>query len=152
MKPNPQHVSAIKELIEKCAFPSLLGFYLTDLGKGFSKFEMEIQEKHMQPYGMAHGGNIATLIDSATFWSIYFSIGERCGLVNVDLKLNYLLPVKSGRLFAIGKEIKTGKTLAYAEASVLDENERLIAHGTSTIMILEGKGLILNPSIAKFLE
>ena len=41
---------------------------------------------HLQAYGIVHGGVLATLIDTATFWSVYLRIPEDAGLVNIDLK------------------------------------------------------------------
>ena len=59
----------------------------------------------------------------------------------MDLKLNYLQTVVAGRLTAKGRCIRPGSTISYSEASVYDEDLKLIAHGTSTLMVLKGKGL-----------
>jgi hypothetical protein len=64
-------------------------------------------------------------------------------LVNVDLKLNYLEPVARGRLIAEGRSIRSGRTIRYTEATIRTEEGALIAHGTSTLMVLPGKGLPL---------
>ena len=93
---------------------------------------------------------IATVIDTATFWSVYMRLPEGAGLVNIDLKLNYLKPVENGRLIAEGRTIRSGNSISYAETSVLNEKRELIAHGTSTLMTLPGKGLHLNSR--KFLD
>ena len=87
---------------------------------------------------------IATLIDTATFWAVYMRIPEGAGLVNIDLKLNYLKPVESGLLIAEGRTIRSGNSISYAETNVLNEKRELIAHGTSTLMTLPGKGLRLH--------
>jgi uncharacterized protein (TIGR00369 family) len=55
--------------------------------------------------------------------------------------LNYLKPVEQGLLRAEGVAIRSGNTISYAESKVLDANGELIAHGTSTLMTLPGKGL-----------
>ncbi|MDO9227937.1 MAG: PaaI family thioesterase, partial [Syntrophales bacterium] len=55
-----------------------------------------------------------------------------------------LAPTVSGKLIAKGRQIKLGKTLGYAEATVNDQNGRLLAHGTSTLMILPGNGLAMD--------
>ena len=63
----------------------------------------------------------------------------------------YLAPAVSGKLIAKGRLIKLGKTLGYAEVTVTDENDRLLAHGTSTLMILPGNGLAMGqPMPPKF--
>ena len=49
---------------------------------------------------------------------------EDVGLVNVDLKLNYLQPVVDGKIRAKGSCMRHGRTLSYAEARVFDEDEK----------------------------
>ena len=70
------------------------------------------------------------------------------GLVNIDLKLNYLQPANAGRLTATGRCIRPGRTLSYTEAHVYDERGELLAHGTSTLMALPGRGI--DVGVAKF--
>ena len=65
------------------------------------------------------------------------------GLTSVDLKLNYLAPVRGEALQSRGTLIKAGKTLSYAEADVRTDEGRLVAHGTSTLMRLPGLGVKL---------
>jgi uncharacterized protein (TIGR00369 family) len=65
------------------------------------------------------------------------------GLTSVDLKLNYLAPARVEALRCTGKLIRAGKTLSYAEAEVRAADDRLIAHGTSTLMRLPGLGVKL---------
>jgi acyl-coenzyme A thioesterase PaaI-like protein len=53
-------------------------------------------------------------------------------------------------LTARGVCLRHGRSISYAEARVFDAKEQLIAHGTSTLMALRGKGLDLQ--VSKFLE
>ena len=106
--------------------------------------DLETARCHLQPYGNVHGGVVATLIDTATFWAAFMRIPEDAGLVNIDLKLNYLKPVQKGILRAEGIAIRSGKSISYAESKVLDANGELIAHGTSTLMTLPGKSLAMD--------
>ena len=101
-----------------------------------------------------HGGVFASIIDAAAFWAVYYEIEDQnTGATTVDLKLNYLAPAVCGKLIARGRQIKLGKTLGYAEAEVTAANGKILAHGTSTLMLLPGKGLTSEPSLpAKFNE
>ena len=93
---------------------------------------------------------MATLIDTATFWAVYMRLPEDSGLVNVDIKLNYLRPVTKGPLIARGECIKSGRSLSYAQASIFDTHNAVCAHGTSTLMALPGQGIKLKNS--KFID
>ena len=146
---NPEYLSALYKTINESPFPSHLPMRVVDLTLDTSRVELDIDPCHMQPFGMVHGGVIATLVDTATFWAGFGPIAEDAGLVNVDLKLNYLQTVSSGRLIATGLCIRAGRTVSYTEAYIRTEDDRLIAHGTSTLMTLPGKGISVG--VPKFL-
>ena len=141
---NPLYRERLFALIDEAPFMRHMGMRITDLASGRAAFEMTPAEFRLQPFGIVHGGNIATLIDSAAFWACFLSMGsDEDGLVSVDLKLNYLAPVRVEALQSTGTLIKAGKTLSYAEADVRTGDGRLVAHGTSTLMRLPGLGMKL---------
>lgn len=149
MKANPEYIRKIQHIVGKAPFPKHMAMNLIEMEVGRAKIELLLSTVHLQPFGLVHGGVIATLIDTATFWAVFMSLDEDAGLVNVDLKLNYLRPATHGRLHAQGRSIKEGKSLCYSEATVFDDLGTLLAHGTSTLMILPGKGL--DVGVRKFL-
>lgn len=139
--PNPEYVRAVQESVRTAPYPKLIGMQLTSLEFDACRLELTLREDHLQPFGIIHGGVLATLLDTATFWAGFLRLPEDCGLVNVDLKLNYLKAVAKGHLRAEGRCLRAGKQISYTEASVLTESGELIAHGTSTLMALPGKSL-----------
>ncbi|MBW1840912.1 MAG: PaaI family thioesterase [Deltaproteobacteria bacterium] len=139
--PNPEYISALLETVNNSPFPQHLSMKLKSIDIGAARVELEVREYHLQPLQLVHGGVLATLIDTATFWSVFLNLPEETGMVNIDLKLNYLKSVKEGLLVAEGRRIKSGRTISYAEASVRNADGEIIAHGTSTLMALQGKGL-----------
>ena len=141
MKANPEYINEIKQLVRSSPFPIHMAMKLTDMDFDMATVELELDNNHLQPFGIVHGGVIATLIDTATFWSVFMRIPENAGLVNIDLKLNYLKSVVSGQLRAEGRRIRDGRSISYSEAKVFDGSGDLIAHGTSTLMVLSGKGI-----------
>jgi uncharacterized protein (TIGR00369 family) len=142
---NPLYRERLFALIDGAPFVRHMRMRIADLAWGGASFEMAPAEFRMQPFGVIHGGNIATLIDTATFWACYLSLdSDDDGLASVDLKLNYLAPARVEALRCTGTLIKAGKTLSYAEAEVRTAgDDRLIAHGTSTLMRLPGLGVKL---------
>jgi uncharacterized protein (TIGR00369 family) len=141
---NPQYRERLFALLDGAPFFQHMGMRITDLAWGRATVEMTPAEFRLQPFGVVHGGNIATLIDTATFWACYLSMGsEDDGLTSVDLKLNFLAPARLETLQSTGTLIKAGKTLSYAEADVRTSDGRLVAHGTSTLMRLPGLGVKL---------
>ena len=146
---NPAYVAAVQESVRTAPYPALIGMQLAAMDFDRCRIELELGERHMQPFGIVHGGVLATLIDTATFWAGFLRLPDDCGMVNVDLKLNYLKAVARGKLRAEGRCLRPGRQISYTEASVFDEAGELVAHGTSTLMALPGKGLKLG--LQKFL-
>jgi uncharacterized protein (TIGR00369 family) len=147
-KLNPEYIERITQFVNHCPYFVLLSMNLLDVGLGFSLLEVHLAEKHLQPFGFVHGGVFASIIDAAAFWAVFSGIEDQsAGATTVDLKLNYLAPAVSGKLIAKGHLIKLGKTLGYADATVTDENRRILAHGTSTLMILPDNGLAMDPPL-----
>ena len=149
LNPNPAYVRELIELVNTSPFPTHLSMKLDKIDLDKATIKLSLGNCHLQPFGIVHGGVFATLIDTATFWAVFLRIPENSGLVNVDLKLNYLRPAINGQLRAEGVAIKSGKSISYAEAKVYNEDEELVAHGTSTLMTLEAKGIKMTNS--KFL-
>jgi len=149
MKINPAYIAAVQESVRAAPYPELIGMTIAALEFDTCRIELDLAQRHLQPFGIVHGGVIATLIDTATFWAGFMRLPEDAGLVNVDLKLNYLKAVAGGHLHADGRCLRAGRQISYAEASVFDGNGDLVAHGTSTLMALPGKGLKVG--VAKFL-
>jgi uncharacterized protein (TIGR00369 family) len=144
LSPNPEYIRELIEVINASPFPDHMSMRLLEVALDSSVLELSTDRCHLQAFGIVHGGVLATLIDTATFWAVYMRIPEDAGLVNIDLKLNYLRPVENGLLIAEGRTIRSGKSISYAETNVLNEKRELIAHGTSTLMTLPGKGLKLH--------
>jgi uncharacterized protein (TIGR00369 family) len=141
---NPQYRERLFALIDDAPFVRHMGMRIADLAWGAATFEMTPADFRLQPFGVIHGGNIATLIDTATFWACFLAMdSDDDGLATVDVKLNYLAPARVEALRCVGTLIKAGKTLSYAEAEVRGGDGRLIAHGTSTLMRLPGLGVKL---------
>ena len=141
-------------MVSTSPYFELLSMKLVDAGVGYSLLEIDLAKKHLQPFGMVHGGVFSSIIDAAAFWAVYPGIEDpAAGMTTVDLKLNYLAPTKSGKLIARGRQIKLGRTLGYAEARIVDQDEKLLAHGTSTVIILPGKALEGDPPLPpKFVD
>ena len=141
---DPLYRERLFELINTSPFVAHMAMRMSDLEWGMARFQMEATAFRLQPFGVVHGGNLATLIDSATFWACFLSMGnDNDALTSVDLKVNYLAPARVEPLDCVGTLIKAGKTLSYAEAEVTNGNGRLLAHGTSTLMRLPNLGIKL---------
>jgi uncharacterized protein (TIGR00369 family) len=134
---NPAYFRAVAGQVNASPYYLLTSMSITDIGPGRCVMEAPVQTKHFQPYGMVHGGMYASLVDAAAYWAVFTEIDEGLKMISIDLKINYLGSASEGVLIAEGKSIKAGKTLCIGEATVVNEKGRLLAHGTSTMMVLK---------------
>ena len=150
---NPEYVEKVNQLVNHSPYFNLLSMKIARVGVGFSELRIDLAQKHLQPFGFVHGGVYASIIDAAAFWALFYDIDDPdSGVTTVDLKLNYLAPTASGKLIARGRRIKMGRTLGYADAEVSDAEGRILAHGSSTVILLPGQGLAADPPLPpKFL-
>lgn len=136
---NPAHIRAVIKAINTGPFFKHLSIRVTEIGVGYSAVVMEIGKKHMNPFGGLHGGVYASAIDTAAYWSAYCDLPEENGLVSIDLKVDFLAPVLHNRVIIYGQRIKSGKTIYLTEAKMCDRNGKVLAHGTSKLMVTRGK-------------
>ena len=150
---NPIYLQAVYDQLNTCPYFSLLSMEIKTLVWGECRIEVAVQEKHLQPFGMVHGGVFSSLIDAAAYWAVYSQIEEGIGMTTVEMKLNYLAPANEGVMIAKGREIRVGKTLCLGEATIENEAGMLLAHGTATLMILKDLKLQGQDRLpSKFLE
>jgi uncharacterized protein (TIGR00369 family) len=114
----------------------LVGFRLTAIEPGRAVFEMEVDERHANPMGTLHGGIYCDLADSAMGMAYAATLGEGESFTTIELKINFLRPVRRARLTAEGRVVSAGRTIGLVECDVKDESGRLVARAASTCMTL----------------
>lgn len=115
-----------------------LNFILTEVGDGVAVFEGETNAEMLNPIGTVHGGWVLTLIDSATACAAQTTLPVGLSQTTVETKANMTRPifVNTGRVRCEGRVISRGNQIITTEAKVTDSEGKILAHGTSTVMIL----------------
>ncbi|MFE5791551.1 PaaI family thioesterase [Streptomyces sp. NPDC056503] len=121
---------------------ALLGFSLEEAEHGRAVFALEPGEEHYNPIGSVHGGVYATLLDSAAGCAVHTTLPRGTAYTSLDLQTRFLRPITmdTGKVRAIGTVLSQGRRTALAEAGLYDEEDRLLAHATSTCMLFPVPG------------
>jgi uncharacterized protein (TIGR00369 family) len=127
------------ELVNRGPYFELLSMKVVELGVGYSKVEARLENKHLNPFGMIHGGVYSSMLDTAAYWSAYCELDEDAGYTSLDVSVNNLSMLNDGIITVEGRSIKIGKSICVTEATAKDASGRLLAQGTSKLMILQGK-------------
>src|SRR5207249_4501715 len=114
----------------------LVGFVLKSVEPGRAVFEMEADERHHNPMGTLHGGVYCDLADAAMGYAYAATLGEGETFTTIELKINFLRPVRKATLTAEAKVVKAGSTVGYVECDVKDQTGKLVARAASTCMTL----------------
>jgi acyl-CoA thioesterase len=109
---------------EKDAFSNLLGIRLTEVGEGFARAELDVEARHMNPFGIAHAGAVFTLADAA-FGAAVNSLGRLSLAVNINA--SFVKAGRPGRLVAEARPLSLGKKLSSFALEVRDESGDAIA-------------------------
>ena len=116
-----------------------LQFDLIEVESGRAVFTAIPGEHAYNPIGTVHGGYAATLLDSACGCAAHSRLSASQAYTTLELKVAFHKPVtrETGRLFAEGRLISFGSRAAFAEGTLKDEEGRLYATATSTLLIFE---------------
>ena len=115
-----------------------MGFRLVEVEPGRAVFEGEPGPRLLNPLGSVHGGWALTLIDSAAGCSVHTELDAGVGYTTVETKVNFTRAIapEGGPVRCEGRVLSRGRTIATAEAHLRAADGKLLAHGTSTLMIL----------------
>jgi uncharacterized protein (TIGR00369 family) len=115
-----------------------LSFGIVEVGDGFAAFEGEPGAHLLNPLGGVHGGWALTLIDSACGCAAHSVLPEGTGYATIETKGNLARPITkdTGRVRAEGRVVARGRQVISAEAKVLSMDGKVLAHGTSTLLVL----------------
>ena len=111
-------------------FVEHLGFRLHRMEDGESLLEYEARPEHLNSFGVTHGGAVMTLMD-VTMAVAARSLEKDMGVVTIEMKTSFMQPCR-GRLSGKGRLMHRTATLAFTEATIVDEKGRACAHATGT--------------------
>jgi acyl-CoA thioesterase len=118
-------------------FTDTFGMHAIDAADGLARIEIEVAPVHMSRAARVHGGVLFTMLDTALGRAIISTLPEGRGCATVECKINYFRPVTGGRIVAEAHVVTKTKRTAYAEGSITDEENRLIARASGTFFLTE---------------
>lgn len=100
--------------------------------EGQCTLQWKVDENLLNDGGTLHGGAICSIVDNATTMALYTTPRGVRG-VSLELSVSFLGPARPGDLLTIEALCKkVGKTIGFTEASIINQQGRLIATGKHT--------------------
>lgn len=118
-----------------------LTFWLAEVGDGLVTFEGEPSADYLNPLGIVHGGWALTIIDSATGCAGHTTLAPGQSYTSIETKVNFSRAIRpeTGLVRCTGRVVTRGSRIITCEATLAGTDGKTLAHGTSTLMVLEAK-------------
>jgi acyl-CoA thioesterase len=113
-----------------------LGIRLAEIGDSHAVMDVTVGDCHRNYLGGVHGGLLAALIDTACFFPRPLLPSGQAA-TTLDLNVSYVRAATVGdRLMARSELLHLGRRTASLAVRVTDQQGRLVAHGTATLLLL----------------
>jgi 1,4-dihydroxy-2-naphthoyl-CoA hydrolase len=100
--------------------------------------ELDIDERHRQPYGLVHGGVYAGMIETLCSTGAALSVwNEGKSTVGLENTTAFLKAVRSGTLRGTARPLARGRRSHVWEATIEDDRNRLVASGRVRLLVLD---------------
>ncbi len=101
------------------------------------RIAFDATERLCNKWGGLQGGMVAAMLDDAM--SIAVALGLDWGQITptLEMKVSYLSPARPGRLYAEGRVLKRGSSIAFTEARLADERGEVLATASGTGRIVQ---------------
>jgi uncharacterized protein (TIGR00369 family) len=115
-----------------------LGYRIVEAEKGRVVITALPKDTHLNPQGTVHGGLAATLLDSCMGLAVQTLLDKGVGSTTLEFKISFVRAItpETGEIRAEGKVVSPGRRVGTAEGRITDANGKLLAHATTTCLIL----------------
>src|SRR5215831_2893909 len=117
-----------------------LGIEVDEAGPGWVRLRAPVRDELRNAAGApVHGGVYSALVDTAVggaLSTLHEAAAGGVGQTTLDLNVSFIAGASEGAVFAEGRILRRGRTIAFGEATITDGQGKLVAVGRATYMIL----------------
>jgi uncharacterized protein (TIGR00369 family) len=138
---DPDWDKKVRASFARQTFMDTIGGRIAALSPGYCEVELPFRGDLCQQNGYLHGGVVTSIAANAAGFAAFSLMPPNSSVLGVDYKINLLNPGAGERFIAIGRVLKSGRTLFVVECDVEAEaagERKLIAKMLTSMMCLEG--------------
>ena len=126
--PNPEiTVDSIKNRVAG-SFPADMGVEPVEITDEVARGRMVVDERHLHPGGLVHGGAWVALADSVAAWQTFRHLPPGHDFTTVEMKLNVFAGARTGdELIATAEHLHAGRSTHVIQVRV-EADDRLVAN------------------------
>jgi uncharacterized protein (TIGR00369 family) len=133
---DDERMARIREAFAAVPYAKLLGLELGEMKPGEAKLHLDMRDELKQNQGVAHGGAVASLIDTAAAFAVVTRLESGDRVTTTDLTIHYLRPITSGRMTATARIVRGGRRLFVLSVEVTNEQQILLATAVTSYLKL----------------
>ena len=99
------------------------------------KVEMQARPEFLNPAGTIHGGMLAAMLDETVSPTLAMTLAPGEFNPTLEIKVNFIAPAKVGRVLGTGRVVSRGRSIAFLEGQLHDDQGQLLATATATSRI-----------------
>ena len=136
----PDPLATVRQRAQTNLFWRHLGIEVEDAREGWVRLRLRIRDEIRNAVGAPlHGGVLSALVDTAVggaLSTMHEQSGGGVGQTTLELNVSFMSAARDGDVFAEGRILRRGRSVAVGEASITDGAGRLLAVGRATYMIV----------------
>lgn len=118
----------------------LLGVRITEIGPDFVRGEMPVDERHVQPFGIIHGGVSVVLAETLGSLASMMACEPGFMAVGLEVNANHLRPLaKGGRAHGLCTPVRIGRSVHVWNIELRREDGEMFCVSRLTTAIIERK-------------
>ena|ERR1700682_2066773 len=98
---------------------------------------LKIEARHLQPFGIVHGGVYCSIIESLASMGAFLNLSEGRTCAGIENHTSFLRSIGGGTVTAVARPVNRGRTTHLWEVDIRDDKERLVARGMVRLAVLE---------------
>ena len=116
-----------------------LGCTITDASREeqFCKMEFNIDKRYCHGDNIIQGGFVTAMLDAVTAHAVFAVVPKLKGLSTLELKVTFYEMSRAGKLTAVGRIDKMGRSIAFLSGDLFNEAGEKTASITTTAKIIK---------------
>jgi uncharacterized protein (TIGR00369 family) len=119
-------------------FDGVMGFEIVTADGNEVVVEYTVDEQHLQPYGIVHGGVHCGVVETVcSMGAALHALPRGQSVVGLENHTSFVRAVRSGRIRVVATPITRGRRSQVWEATARDEAGRVVATGRVRLLCLD---------------
>ncbi len=118
----------------------LLEIKIVARGSNWMIAEMPVKSKHLQPFGIVHGGSTAALAETVASIAGWLCVNPKTQrTVGLELNINHLRAVRDGILNAKATAIHVGRLTQVWQIDIFNQEFKQVSTARLTVTVIAAK-------------